>query len=389
MLRSGILPPARADGLRPAFEAFTNETGTPVEIVELPPADSEGAPDHAGLNQTCDALLAPVGSLHAWRQKLKPVDDMATADLLPFASRPCRDGASWYCLPARVDFRLLYFRAELLGDRREQERFRVTTGGELSTPADWAAFAFAARHFTRPPQLYGTAFAGTDQGLTRFFLEVVHSLGGRAFDAGGRPRLATREAEAAASLIFDLHSRWSTTLPDLLELDPAAVAERFRQGRAALAIDGPEGFRRTCDPTFSAVAGWFGLAALPGTRPPRRRSWPDVMAMAIPEGSGRSDAARALVRYLLSDSGQQAICVEGGVPARASVWPSIEDRLRVGTLAHTRWSLLVEALGEAPDAWQPVDEGAWSAVLGPGIRRVLRQEAEIRAVLKEAEHALR
>lgn len=291
----------------------------------------------------------------------------------------------WPGIPLRLDFPLLYYRSDLLGDRREQSWFAEATGRELAVPANWGLLAVAAQHFTRPPQRYGFAFPGDAAGLLAFFRQVLASLGGAAVDPRGRPQLRSREADAAASLLFDLHVRWETTPPDTLSMDQAAVAQRFRMGEVTMALDGPRGFRRALDPSYSAVGGWLAVGPVPGAAPPRRRSQPSVLCLALRQGD---EAATALAGYLLSAPGLEALCSDGGLPVTVEARRLAAAPLRVGSIAERRWALCDQAVDELPSPLSLIDLPRWEAELGGRLRRMLAGELEPRAALGEAHEAL-
>jgi ABC-type glycerol-3-phosphate transport system substrate-binding protein len=366
------------DGLAAAVEGFSRTFGIGVTIepggngaASLPPAGYVGPSDL--LRPLADRLWLPEAAL--------------PEDLFPAARAACSHEGRDFCLPLRLDPPLLSYRSDLLDDRREQAGFRDLNGRDLVIPADWAQFALAAHHFTRPPQLYGAVFPGNSAGLSRFFQRVTLSLGGSLADRRGRPQLVTREAEGAGALIYDLLVRWQVAPSEILEMDEPAAADCFRRGRAAMAVTGQAGFRRTTDTSFSAVAGWFGLAPVPGARPPRRRTFPPVLSLGIAEGP-QAGTVGILAGFLLMDEGQQALLTDGGVPARESAWSAEAGRLREGTLAARRWQLMRAALDEAPEPWPVLDGPAWTESLGGALRRMVAEQRDPRAALREAQEEL-
>lgn len=367
MLKVSLLGIPLDEGIRRALSACGD--------VDLTVTDSADA----------DLLLAPPEFLAGRSDSLLSLDELVPEDLFPAAAPPRRQPPT--ALTVRLDPRLLYYRTELLEDRREREAFAAINRRELAVPAGWAEFVAAAHFFTRPPQLYGCVFAGTPAGLARFFSEVVCSLGGAPVDGRARPNLLTREGEAAAALLYDLVARFSTTPPELLELDEAAAAEWFRRGRAALAPEGPTGYRRTTDTSFSAVAGWLGLAPLPGAKSARRTTAPRRIAVAVPRG-GQAEAAREVAAALVSDTGQAALAYDAGVPARRSAALAAGAGLREGTLAQRRWRLMEAAAESAVPLVLP-PEPAWSRGLGEALQAMLRGEVDARDALRQAEEELK
>jgi ABC-type glycerol-3-phosphate transport system substrate-binding protein len=370
-----LASPFAADpGVTRALKVFTANTGVAVAAASEP-GGGDARLDSAG------ALAA--GDPRGWGAfGLEPT----AVDAWLEVALPPPDRRAF--VPLRVDFPVLYYRADLLEDRREQRWFQEATGRELAAPGNWGLLAAAAQYFTRPPQLYGFAFPGDPAGLLAFFLQVVASLGGTPADRHGRPQLLSREAAAAASLLYDLHVRWQATPPETLAMDQAAVSARFRRGELAMALDGPTGFQRVLDPTYSAVGGWLGLARVPGAPPPRRRSLPTLLALSLPLTGAAAPALGELARYLLSDAGQEALCSDGGLPVTSAAAARQAAALRPGAIAHRRWQLWEAARAELPAPLPLLDPRRWEAELGGRLRRMLEDALDPPTILREAQDSL-
>ena len=62
-----------------------------------------------------------------------------------------------------------------------------------------------AMFFAAPPNLYGTAFAGKDEGLTGRFMEIVRANGGDMFDENWKPIFNSEAGVAAVQWFKDLY----------------------------------------------------------------------------------------------------------------------------------------------------------------------------------------
>src|SRR5690606_2478784 len=69
-------------------------------------------------------------------------------------------------LPRVTDVSNLYYRKSLYEDPDNQARWKEQYGTDLAPPATYEEFKQQVIFFADPPNLYGTAFAGKDEGLT-------------------------------------------------------------------------------------------------------------------------------------------------------------------------------------------------------------------------------
>lgn len=356
------------------FPAFTAETGLPIVIgAKLP---------HAALNDHLAGAYArgrggfDLVSTHtkyapsqaAW---LAPLDRLLPADALddldPRAVELARVDGALLGLPRNVDARLLHYRTDLFDDPTERRAFRRRFGYELAPPATWEALLDIARHFARPPALFGFAFPGRGSGLWGTFFELLAAAGGRMFASDLRPAFVTPAGEWALGLLHDLHARYRTTPPELPGWEFDDVSRGFQQGRAALIADWPATYAAHA---ASPVGDRFDLAPYPAG-PAGRFVYAGGHTWAIPADAADPAASLRLLRFLAGPESQQREAAGGTLAPRPSLRRAAREAAPPGSRDARRWTILEETLAtgllipprfaaypEVEDAlWPPLQAG--------------------------------
>ncbi|MBM3457369.1 MAG: extracellular solute-binding protein [Armatimonadetes bacterium] len=270
------------------------------------------------------------------------------AELDPAALEWCRWDGRLVQMPRCVETRLLYYRSDILEDRRERAWFRDASGGhELGVPARWEELAVVAQHFTRRGRMHGFVYPGGDTGLVALFVEILVSMGGRFLEPDGTPAYRTRAGEWTLNLMRDLFRRWEAVPPEMPELTDEDVSHLFRMGLAALACDYIGTERLLRDPTFSAVAGWCSVGPMPVGPGGTRAAWTGSPTFAIPADCPDPEGAVELLRFLARPEHQLREAKYGLLPVHLGARAEAREAGRSGTLAHRRFQLAEETLREA------------------------------------------
>jgi multiple sugar transport system substrate-binding protein len=392
VLRVALAESERHSPLYGRLPEFTATTGIEVEVafrLTLPELVErlETAPEseRLALVSAHSDYLAGLAPRLAPLDGLLPPEEVAAFDGLALA-RSRLDGRL-YQLPRAVEARLLYYRADFFDDRREKQWFAEASGGrELRVPGSWEELAAAAQYFTREGKLHGFAFPGRGPGLVRLFAEITAGAGGAFWGAGG-PRFYSRAGEWALSLLRDLYRRWEAVPPETPEWGEQEVSRAFRLGKCALACDYTDTARLLCDPTFSAVAGWHGVALYPAGAE-GRAVWSGTPGFAIPAGCPEPEAAVELLRFLTGVENQVRDGEHGAVPARTAALERLEAALLPGTQAHRRLALARETLAgtlvaaPAVPGWRRAEARLW-----PLLRQAVMGELEPAAALEAGARA--
>ena len=108
-------------------------------------------------------------------------------------------------LPRVTDVSNLYYRKSLYESAENQAKYKEQFGVDLAPPKTFDEFKQQAMFFAAPPDLYGTAFAGKDEGLTGRFMEILRANGGDIFDENWKPIFNSPEGVAAVQWFKDLY----------------------------------------------------------------------------------------------------------------------------------------------------------------------------------------
>ncbi len=230
-------------------------------------------------------------------------------------------------IPRNIDVRLLHYRLDLFEDPAERERFRAATGRDLRVPGTWEELAQVAKHFARPPALFGFAFPGRDSGLFGTFFELVHMAGGKLFHPDLHPAFVDAAGRWALGFLRRLYAEEQVTPPEIPEMRYDDVSNLFLEGRCAMVADWPGGFHRYDDPAQSKVAGRFRLALYPAGPTGERCVYSGGHAFAVPASARDREGAKALLKFLTSVDAQWHEAQHGALP----VLKSVQNRLRAET----------------------------------------------------------
>jgi ABC-type glycerol-3-phosphate transport system substrate-binding protein len=153
-------------------------------------------------------------------------------------------------------------------------------------------------------------------------------------------------------------------------------------------VDYADTGRLLADPTFSSVAGWFGVAMVPGGPDGRRHAWSGSPTLAIPRDCPDVPAALELLREMTSAESQREAARHGALPARTAVREEVRDSLRPGTIAHLRFTLAEQteriAVLEPPAVpGYLAAEGSLASILS----QALAGEMEVVPALEQAQAA--
>ena len=108
-------------------------------------------------------------------------------------------------LPRVTDISNIYYRKSLYADPAKQAAYKAKYGKDLAPPETYEDLKNQIIFFADPPNLYGTAFAGKDEGATGRFMEIVRANGGDMFDKNWKPIFNSPEGVAALQWFVDIY----------------------------------------------------------------------------------------------------------------------------------------------------------------------------------------
>ena len=328
---------------------------------------------------------------------LRPLDDwFREAELKDFISSVLEMSRveGWLLsIPRNVDVRLLHYRRDLFEDKTEQERFQASAHRDLRVPETWEELAQVAKHFARPPALFGFAFPGRDSGLFGTFFEMVAMAQGQVFLPDLHPAFLDAAGRWALGYLRRLFLEDRVTPPELAGMRYDEVSELFLEGHCAMITDWPGAFYRYCDPARSQVAGRFDVAMYPSGPSGQRAVYSGGHAFAIPNSVRDEEGARALIKFLVSPDAQWHEASHGALPVLKSVQARQKEETDPQSLEGRRLGLLEQTVNKhmlLPPrfAKYPEIEGALWTSLQKGITGEWSVDEALARAAEEMEKAL-
>jgi multiple sugar transport system substrate-binding protein len=242
--------------------------------------------------------------------------------------QPLEFDGRYYCIPWHDGPECLIYRRDLFESAQEQVRFKEAFGYELAPPRSWRAFEDVAHFFTRPgDNLWGTVFACYPDGHNTLydFAIQVWSRGGELHDKGGRPTLATRQAEEALNFYRRMVRDPSACYPESITIDSVRSGEAFLSGSIAMMVNW-FGFGARSGRADSPLAGKVALAPIPSDEGFSPVSLSVFWGMAIASGSTHKREAYEFLHFLTRPEMDREMVRHGAVGVRLSTWRDAEVR---------------------------------------------------------------
>ena len=198
-------------------------------------------------------------------QPLEPyfslLDPQIGDDYIPVYKDPVikRDGKT-YALMYDGDMLQVAYRKDLFDDPTEQKNFKAKYGWDLAPAANWDQFMQISEFFTRPPNLYGTAFYAARGFCYAWFINIFAGLGGRWFSDDMKPGI---NSDAGVKALETLVKMKDYAVPNILQIDYPALNEVFLNGSTAMVIQWNDLALKVANPQMSKVVGKGAYAACP------------------------------------------------------------------------------------------------------------------------------
>jgi multiple sugar transport system substrate-binding protein len=304
------------DALKRAAADYQRETGTLMEVVELPYAnlfekamldlDSRtGAYDVIMMDDPWFPRLASGG-------KLTPISG-ADPDFIPSSLALCREpypDGPLYALPLVGNAGFFFYRRDLFEKHG------------LAPPRTWNEVREAARRLqTAERGLYGYVMrAAPGNPAVADFMPILWAFG------ADLDRLDTPEAGEALAFMVEM-GRYSP--PGYVSFNADELAAHLLQGAAAMSIKWPSWISAMDDPVKSRVVGKIAFAPMPGQKEPGRSALGNWL-LGIPAASRRRERALAFIRWATDAPQQRRAAERGNPPTRRSVFldPELNRRFR-------------------------------------------------------------
>ncbi len=197
-------------------------------------------------------------------------------------------------LPRVTDVSNIYYRKSLYADPAKQAAYKEKYGADLAPPKTFDEFKQQVIFFADPPNLYGTAFAGKDEGMTGRFMEILRANGGDIFDENWKPIFNSEAGVAAVQWFKDIYDAKAVPA-GTVNYTWDDIGQAMAAGQLAIDLDWPGFAGFYTDPTASKIADDVGFATAPVGTSGKRGGWSGSHSFSVTAGL-RQQAGRRLVR---------------------------------------------------------------------------------------------
>ncbi|MBW7921714.1 MAG: sugar ABC transporter substrate-binding protein [Rubellimicrobium sp.] len=227
-------------------------------------------------------------------------------------------------LPRVTDVSNLYYRQSLYADPDNQARWQEEHGTELAPPTTFDEFRDQVIFFADPPNLYGTAFAGKDEGASGRFMEILRANGGDLFDEDWNPIFNSPAGVAALQWFVDIYNAGAVPA-GTVNYTWDDIGQAMAAGQLALDLDWPGFAAFYADPDSSKIAGELGFALAPVGSAGVRGAWSGSHSFSVTEACDNKAAAVSLAVFLTNDDSEMMEAQAGNLPTRTATFGEVID----------------------------------------------------------------
>ncbi|MCC7321456.1 MAG: sugar ABC transporter substrate-binding protein [Rubellimicrobium sp.] len=225
-------------------------------------------------------------------------------------------------LPRVTDVSNLYYRRSLYEDPDNQARWLAEYGTELAPPQTFDEFRDQVIFFADPPNLYGTAFAGKDEGMSGRFMEILRANGGDLFDEDWNPIFNSPEGVAALQWFVDVYNAGAVPA-GTVNYTWDDIGQAMAAGQLALDLDWPGFAAYYADPASSTIAGELGFALAPVGSAGVRGGWSGSHSFSVTQNCDNIDAAVSFIVFLTNDESELMEAQAGNLPTRTATFDQV------------------------------------------------------------------
>ena len=284
-------------------------------------------------------------------------------------------------LPRVTDVSNLYYRKSLYEDADNQARYKEQFGTDLAPPETFEEFKQQVIFFADPPNLYGTAFAGKDEGLSGRFMEILRANGGDMFDENWRPIFNSPEGVAAVQWFKDIYDAGAVPA-GTVNYTWDDIGQAMAAGQLAIDLDWPGFAGYYSDPASSKIADELGFATAPVGSAGIRGGWSGSHSFSVTQNCDNKEAAVSFAVFLTNDESELMEAQAGNLPTRTKTFEEVKQWFAENGKPHMTemFNAWEASLGEARTPplvaqWIEVSNVIWPAVQAAIVGEMTAQEA--------------
>jgi multiple sugar transport system substrate-binding protein len=225
-------------------------------------------------------------------------------------------------LPRVTDISNIYYRKSLYADPKNQAAYKAKYGKDLTTPQTYDDLKNQIIFFAAPPNLYGTAFAGKDEGATGRFMEILRANGGDMFDANWKPTFNSPAGLAALQWFKDIYDAKAVPA-GTVNYGWDEIGQAMAAGQLAVDLDWPGFAGFYSDPAKSKIAADLGFAEAPVGTSGHHGGWSGSHSFSVTSACDNKPAAASLAVFLTNDDSEMMEAEAGNMPTRTETFPKV------------------------------------------------------------------
>jgi multiple sugar transport system substrate-binding protein len=284
-------------------------------------------------------------------------------------------------LPRVTDVSNLYYRKDLYEDPARQAAYKEQFGTDLAPPTTYDELKQQVIFFADPPNLYGTAFAGKDEGLTGRFMEIVRANGGDMFDENWKPIFNSEAGVAAVQWFKDIYDAGAVPA-GTVNYTWDDIGQAMAAGQLAVDLDWPGFAGFYTDPAASKIADSVGFATAPMGTAGKRGGWSGSHSFSVTQNCDNIPAAVSFAVFLTNDESAMMEAQAGNLPTRTDTYPAVKEWFKANNKEFMveMFSAWEASLAEARTPplvaqWIEVSNVIWPAVQAAIVGEMTPQEA--------------
>ncbi|MBU1334667.1 MAG: sugar ABC transporter substrate-binding protein [Alphaproteobacteria bacterium] len=225
-------------------------------------------------------------------------------------------------LPRVTDVSNLYYRKDLYEDPAKMEAYKAEFGTDLAPPKTFDELKQQIIFFADPPNLYGTAFAGKDEGMSGRFMEILRANGGDLFDENWNPIFNSPEGVAALQWFKDIYDAGAVPA-GTVNYTWDDIGQAMAAGQLAVDLDWPGFAGFYSDPAASKISDVLGFAVSPVGSAGVRGGWSGSHSFSVTEACDNKEAAVSLAVFLTNDESAMMEAQAGNLPTRSATFGEV------------------------------------------------------------------
>lgn len=327
-LRVKLIGGAQYEPLYTLIPEWEKATGAKVEIISRKShfeLDREMKQDIASGKIDYCAFSSHTNFAAQYNAMNEPLDGLISKETLaefsPLVISHATVGGKLMSLPRHSDVSNMFYVKSLYEDADNKAKFKEKFGYDLTPPETWKQAADQAVFFANPPDRYGTAFAGKDEGLTGRFYEMLVADGGALFDDKWNPTFNSPQGVEALNWFVDLYKAKAVPAGTTNYVwDDLGLG--FASGAFAYDLDWA-GWAAYFNGKDSKIGGNVGVAPAPKGSGGKRTGWSGSHSFSITQSCDNKPAAASFITFLTSHDAQMMEARAGLLPTRTKVWDDV------------------------------------------------------------------